>query len=407
MKRGIIITLILALLMTTAIAAEDVLEEIRVYRNLMTVEVNGEVKDVDNFVHEGTTYIPLRQVSELLGAEVTYIQETQTASISLDVQETLTREFIGGNFYKFEANPDAGFYFPYYIYFPRDYKDNEHSFLVVESNNTGVSDSLSYHEAGVISSISNWSYGKEMADRLNMPFMMPVFVRPETNWDDYTHDLDRSSLLAELSEEEKNTMGDYERIDLQLVAMIEDAQTQLMAQVYLNDQILMTGYSASAKFANKFSMLHPELIKAMVIGGINAATMIPVENYNGVILNYPNGVADFEEVAGYAFNAEAYSNIHQLFIMGAEDDNDVTQFRDGWDQNEAEDWWQAMGQEMMPTRWQNLQTAYSEMDVNIQCHTYEGIGHSITDNLLEDSYEFLKLNLGDEFVEITPHIHGN
>lgn len=407
MKKVLIVMLVLALVMTSVSAASDVLEEISVYRNLMTVEINGEVKDVDNFVHEGTTYIALRQVSELLGAEVTYIHETKTASIVLNAAPKEMSELIGGTYYKFDADPQAGFNYPYYVYLPLNYQANEQSFLVVECNNTGVSDQLGHHEVGVISSVSNWSYGKEMADRLNMPFLMPVFIRPETNWDDYTHDLDRSSLLVNLTEAEKAIMGDYERIDLQLVAMIEDAQARLSDVVSLDEQILMTGYSASAKFANKFSMLHPERIKAMVIGGINAATMIPKESYNGITLNYPNGIADYEIITGHAFDAEAYGQIHQLLIMGAEDDNDVTMFRDGWDQNEAEDWWMAMGEDMMGVRWPNLQQAYNDMDVSIQCHTYEGIGHSITNNLLEDSYEFLRQNLGENFVEINLHTYGN
>lgn len=408
MKKAFMITLILIVLATTIVSGQDLLESIQGSWNLISIEINGDLKEVDNFLYQGTTYIPLRQVSEILGADVKYIPETKTAAITLDYKEGVEREFVGGTYYKFESNPEKGFYFPYYVYLPRDYKKNDASFMVVESNNSGSSDNLIVHEGSVIYSVSNFSYGKKMAERLNMPFLMPVFVRPETNWSDYTHDLDRSSLLAKLTEDEKALMGNYEDIDQQLIAMIDDAISQLSTGDYqINDKILMTGYSASAKFANKFSLLHPERIQAMVIGGINAATMIPVDSYKGITLNYPNGTADYKEITGRDFDADAYADIKQMFIMGADDDNDVTLYRDGWDENEAQTWWNVMGKDMMGKRWTNLQAAYEKLNVQIQCHTYQGIGHSITDNLLDDTFLFLSKNLGDKFVEITAHVNGN
>lgn len=316
--------------------------------------------------------------------------------------------FVGGNFYKIMANPSKGFNYDYYLYVPKNYKQNENAHLLVESNNTGtVSNDISVHEEAVNKHMSVNSFGKNVADSMEVPYLMPVFIRPEKNWNHYTHDLDRETMLAKLSPQEKEELGNYERIDLQLVKMIEDAQEKLRKNnLKINDKILMIGYSASAKFANKFSLLHPEKIQAISIGGINGATMLPVSSYKNTSLRYPLGTSDFEAITGKPFNYEAYKEIKQFLYMGAKDNNDVTEYRDGWNEEDAKTWWSLFGKQMMPTRWDNLQEAYSTMDLNIQLHTYTGIGHMITNKTIEDTIRFLKENLGKTFNKITPHSVG-
>ncbi len=59
----------------------DLSELIRVTRNGMTLEVNQTKVAADRFVYNGTTYVPLRAVSELLGKEVGWNAITNVASI--------------------------------------------------------------------------------------------------------------------------------------------------------------------------------------------------------------------------------------------------------------------------------------------------------------------------------------
>lgn len=74
--------LVAALFMAMPVFADAVSETISVLKDYVTVEIDGETKDVRNFVHEGTTYIALRDVSELLGCTVGWDDATRTASIS-------------------------------------------------------------------------------------------------------------------------------------------------------------------------------------------------------------------------------------------------------------------------------------------------------------------------------------
>lgn len=60
----------------------DLSELIRVTRNGIMLEVNQTKVNTDRFVYNGTTYVPLRAVSELLGKEVGWNAITNVASIN-------------------------------------------------------------------------------------------------------------------------------------------------------------------------------------------------------------------------------------------------------------------------------------------------------------------------------------
>ena len=74
---GVIITTIF---MTTAVGAQ-VKDTIAVVFNAVNITINGENQDLDNFIYEGTTYVPLRAISEIFGKEVNWDGETKTASV--------------------------------------------------------------------------------------------------------------------------------------------------------------------------------------------------------------------------------------------------------------------------------------------------------------------------------------
>jgi hypothetical protein len=63
---------------------------------------------------------------------------------------------------------------------------------------------------------------------------------------------------------------------------------------------------------------------------------------------------------------------------------------------------------MMPDRWNKLMKVYKDLgyDNSIQFHTYQGIGHQITINVIDDLIKFFKSNIGDEITKIQPHING-
>lgn len=63
------------------VGAAGIWDNIDVLKNDINVVVNGENITADNFLYQDTTYLPLRAVSEALGANVEYDEAANTAYI--------------------------------------------------------------------------------------------------------------------------------------------------------------------------------------------------------------------------------------------------------------------------------------------------------------------------------------
>lgn len=117
------------------------------------------------------------------------------------------------------ADPGAGFHFPYLLRLPGGDAPPA-PFLLVEPNNTGsVSDDYEVHRTAAREMVTGSSLGHQIAAALRLPFLVPVFPRPETGWENCTHALDRDTMLL--------TEAPLARLDLQLAAMIRHARTVL------------------------------------------------------------------------------------------------------------------------------------------------------------------------------------
>ena len=94
----------------------------------------------------------------------------------------------------------------------------------------------------------------------------------------------------------------------------------------VEDKIIAGGYSAGSKFANYFTAIHPECVKATFGGGIGGLMIIPQESIevNGakITLKYPLGIADIKN-----FDKKAFDSIPQYYYMGGADFNDPAEAR--------------------------------------------------------------------------------
>lgn len=81
--------LIGCMLMATPVLAESILTKIDVVLNGVNVQLEGENVQVNSILYNGTTYLPMRKVAELVGKDIDWKQETMTANIinKTDVKE--------------------------------------------------------------------------------------------------------------------------------------------------------------------------------------------------------------------------------------------------------------------------------------------------------------------------------
>ncbi|MBK0401357.1 hypothetical protein I5M27_00065 [Adhaeribacter sp. BT258] len=298
-------------------------------------------------------------------------------------------ELTSDTLLKFSARPEAGFNFGYFLYLPKGLKSHEQHYLMVETTNTGLNDSIEFHEKGAQYAAGQSSVGNYTSRKLQIPLLVPIFPRSITNWELYTHALDRETLLSQDAA--------IKRLDLQLLAMIKDARKQLKQRGFpVKDKFFMNGFSASGTFANRFSMLHPEKIKAMAAGGINAIPILPVSQLKETPLNYPLGIADVKKITGREVNLKAFNQLPKMLFMGALDENDAVAFDDAYSAEDREKVYALMGKQLVPQRWEFVQEIYSKQNVKTDFRTYSHMGHGTDKKINNELVEFFRKHMEDD-----------
>lgn len=273
-----------------------------------------------------------------------------------------------------KMNPKKGFQNDYILFIPKGTQLNKKTFLLVEPNNTGkTSDSISIHQKYAIDLASVSSVGNNVATELKIPLLVPIFPRPSSQELIYTHALDRDVILEDSQE--------LKRLDLQLLAMIDDAKSVLSSMgIVIDDKFFMNGFSASATFTNRFAFIHPEKIKALAIGGFNGELMLPEKKINQFKFNYPLGIHDFHKLFNKNFDLNKFKLIPQFIYMGKLDDNDAVQFDDAYNDIERNIINTNLGSDVQK-RYLKCQEIYKKYEVNAVFKNYENVGHWTTSEM--------------------------
>lgn len=295
---------------------------------------------------------------------------------------------IEGEIIPVAANSPSGFNFPYLLFIPEEAIKNNSVFLIVEPNNTGfTSDDFDEHRDQAENLATNdGNLGNYLAHELAYPLLIPVFPRGNENWKIYTHALDRDVMIQK--------ENDLERIDLQLLSMVDDAKKKLDSMGFsVKEDIILTGFSASGTFANRFAAIHPNKVSAYVAGGVNGILILPTDSIANTSLNYPLGTNDFFKITGHDFDSTAFQNLPQFLFMGELDDNDAAKFEDAYDEDEREIIYNVLGESMQPDRWQRCINEYRKHGINAELKTYSNIGHEPNEIIKKDILTFLRANI--------------
>ena len=106
---------------------------------------------------------------------------------------------------------------------------------------------------------------------------------------------------------------EYPRVDLQIIATINNAKNKIKQETGRNvaDKIFLNGYSSSGVFAQRFALIHPEIVGRVLIGGASGSIPIPTTNFD-----YPLGIKDFRDLFGIDFNEGEYRKIQFAYYVG-------------------------------------------------------------------------------------------
>jgi Leucine-rich repeat (LRR) protein len=112
----------------------------------------------------------------------------------------------------------------------------------------------------------------------------------------------------------------YYRSDLKVVSVIDKVLSELKnLGIKANEKVVLCGFSGGAVFAERFSLMWPERVMA-VVGGSSGGYITWLDTHkDGIPLEMFMGLYDYEEKMGKPFNKQAYSNIIKFFQIGSLD----------------------------------------------------------------------------------------
>ena len=213
----------------------------------------------------------------------------------------MTREYINSKGKKFIGhlvlNPKGDKALPYILVVPKEL-DNGKNVVLESVNYEGTNDPIRIADR-VIEGLRGTV---EIVD--DAPILIP-FVPDVKGGRPYYQQLSRECFEGEYP-------IDFDRVDLRVIETLNEAR-ELVAEEYKKEtaeKVFLNGYSSSGVFAQRFAMLHPEVVDRALIGG--AAGTIPIPNET---LEYPFGTKDFKELFGKEFNLEAYKKIEFAYYV--------------------------------------------------------------------------------------------
>jgi hypothetical protein len=302
-----------------------------------------------------------------------------------------------------EADPDAGFNWPYLLYTPST------SNSTTESNDTDTRPLIvgnspwrgvpSETERRLESGRGHIENGRlnEIATEVNSPALVALI--PSRGEDGSYENLSLSG-------------SDPPRLDLQVLAMVEDARTRLSDQPYdIPEKFHAEGFSSNGRFYDKFTVLHPERINAFSAGG-NGIAVLPLEELSEDIptagdpstttLPWPVGVGDLPDLIGTEFNKNAWLETNQFWYIGAEDQDPENPeeyvhklYRGSGEVDTLIS--EVFGSLQVDDRFRTSQAIFEQLGVSAEFTAYEGAGHELTDAMIEDVVDFHRRQKHEEF----------
>lgn len=300
-----------------------------------------------------------------------------------------------------EPNKKEGFNFGYFIKIFNRSTNNKIQ-LIGECNNCGIVNTDNEAFKKTLWEIEwNGLICKKLQSKLECSaIIIPCFTRPMTKDGKnniYTHMLTSQAL--------KTDFDPIKRVDKQYANMIGNAKKVLSKLGYdVNNKIIMTGFSASSKFALRFALLYPQLVNTVIAGGMSAIPCLPIKKLNGEILNYPLGVNDYQELMQKPFNEEEYRKINQYLFMGDLDENDPVKYDDCVTEEERNIIYKIYS-ENIQKRWEKMVEIIKKLNLtNVHAYLIKGVAHSTRgiDNIIEENLQdIIKPNVNSNKIKLT------
>jgi len=264
-----------------------------------------------------------------------------------------------------DADPDAGFNYPYFLHAPSVEVGGERPILVMVPTYLEPSDTLQDHIDKARDLIEG--LGAHYANELGVPVLVPVIPLYKNESPTESHfapALDADTLALEDT--------DLERIDEQILAAIDDAADRLASDWEpVASEVLLDGSAASGLFANRFAALHPTRVRSVTAGDFSGTALLPTgEADDKTTLPYPVGVADLPDLVGDPFNADAFAAVDQ-FIYQANTTDDLVANPNIWNDDERSLVSDVYGENVV-SRIEHSEAVYEDAGLTASFARYDG-----------------------------------
>lgn len=190
----------------------------------------------------------------------------------------------------------------YLLVVPQNLQDGKE--LIVEA--------LNFETTNILSKIIPYAiqHVKDMVEIFDdAPIIIP-FIPTNSKGIPYYQQLSRECFVKPSNKEYKIA---YPRIDLQVVNTINNAKEAVKLHTKKNvlSKIFLSGYSTSGVFAQRFALIHPEIVGRVLIGGASGSIPLP-----SVAFDYPIGIKDFNQLFDTDFNKTEYKKIQFAYYVG-------------------------------------------------------------------------------------------
>lgn len=188
---------------------------------------------------------------------------------------------------------------PYILVIPSDIKDDV--ILALEVSNIESNILLEVIDNGLKTA---YNLTKNLVE-FSAPVLIPLL--PSFKYGPYFQQLSKECF--ELDKDDVNY-----RIDLQVLELLEKVRYKIKEDkgIDIDSKIFLNGYSSSGVFAQRFALLHPNIIDTLCIGGASGSIPFPT-----LELGYPLGISDYKQLTGNEFDLKSYSEIKHRYYVGS------------------------------------------------------------------------------------------
>ncbi|MFO7797123.1 MAG: hypothetical protein ACQERB_08085 [Promethearchaeati archaeon] len=280
---------------------------------------------------------------------------------------------------KIEMRTTAGYNWWYYI--PESLHKSDFTYIFLEESHAQIEDYNNLTEDAKIN-LEGWKIISEMKKYI----LVTVAIPRNFSRGYYPQGINWYSL-------NNSTPEFYYRPDLKVNTIISEFLSNLTNAGYsISEKILVSGFSAGGMWANRYTLLHPDRIKAVAIGQAGGWLAMPISEYNGSELNWPMGINDFYNLTGSEYYKQELLKSVPQFIFIGDSDNSSTYHTEPWLTEEEIKIWGNSDPERLETQCNYLQNS----SYNVRFKKYSDVEHSFTINMKLDVLEFFDVILGDD-----------